>query len=209
MDDDVFMLEVVSKLLRLTKRYEVVGECGDAASAIRDCPNLNPDLVLLDINLPDSSGIASVPQLAHLCPRIRVLLCTGQASDERIMEALRSGAHGFVEKTGKWNELVTAIDRVAAGEHYFCPRSTAALAHHSRNITKNVTGDALKLSLLSSREVDVLHRVSRGESSKEIADHFKISRGTVDVYRSRLMRKLGVKNIAELVAFVFRSGFLK
>jgi DNA-binding NarL/FixJ family response regulator len=205
-DDDEFMLEVVAKLLRHDRRYEVIGEARDAADAISHCKEHRPDIILLDINLPGISGIDAVPDLKRLCSHTRILLCTAFATDDRIIAALRSGAHGFIEKTGHWSDLLAAIDHVAAGEQYFCAKSSAALVHFSQSPAKSTAADLV--GSLSAREKEVLRLVSRGESSKTIAAALGISIGTVDVHRANLMKKLGVKNVAGLVAFAFQANLL-
>jgi DNA-binding NarL/FixJ family response regulator len=207
-DDHRFMREVISAMLaRQEGRYKVVAEKGDAATAIEACKELAPDLLILDINLPDLSGIEAVPQIRKLAPNTRILLCTAYVSDERVVGALRSGAHGFVEKTNTWDEFVEAIDRVSRGEHYFSSRTPTELSDVSGRQRKDVA--LAKSAGLSAREREVLTLVARGHSSKEAADKLGISVGTIDVHRANLMKKLGIKNVAGLVAFAFHTGLMK
>src|SRR4051812_33458768 len=133
-DDHRFFREVVSDMLgrQTGGRYNVVGQCGDVKGALAACQEFKPDLLILDINLPDQSGIEAVPAVKKASPRTRILLCTADVTDDRILDALRSGTHGFVEKTNTWDSFVEAIQRVAAGEHFFCARSSAALSHFSQ-----------------------------------------------------------------------------
>lgn len=119
-DDHRFMRELISAMLaRQSGRYRVVAERGNAITAIEACKELKPDLLILDINLPDLSGIDAVPQIKQHTPQTRILLCTAFVTDDRVVDALRSGADGFVEKTNTWNDFIEAIDRVSKGEHYF------------------------------------------------------------------------------------------
>ena len=128
-DDHRFMRELISAMLaRQEGRYKVVAEKGDAATAIAACKELAPDLLILDINLPDVSGIDAVPQIRKHAPRTRILLCTAFVTDDRVVEALRSGADGFVEKTNTWDDFIEAVQRVSGGEHFFRSQSTPALA---------------------------------------------------------------------------------
>ncbi len=206
-DDDLFMLEVITRLLRHDgASFEVVAAATDVEGGLVACRQYDPDIVLLDINLPGESGIEGVPRFKESCPKSRILLCTAEATDERIMDALRSGADGFIEKTNKWTELTDAIERVARGEHYFCPRSSAALSHFSQNGTPGSLQRQMKS--LTGREKEVLELVSRGNSSKEIAATLRVSVGTVDVHRSNVMKKLGIRNVAGLVAFSFQAGLI-
>lgn len=207
-DDDRFMREVIGRLLRQQPaRYDVVAEVGSVQAATEACGTHHADLMLLDINLPDGSGIAAVPELRQSCPDMRILLCTCDVTDERVVEALRSGAHGFVEKTNTWQDFITAIERVAAGDHYFCSRSMTALARFSQPPDKRTSAD--QLGSLSAREKEVLRLVSRGGSSKEVACALGIRVGTVDVHRANLMKKLGVRNVAGLVALAFQANLIQ
>lgn len=205
-DDDKFMLDVMSRLLRRDPRYAVVAEAHDAKSCLTHCATHRADLIVLDINLPGRSGIEIVAELKSSCPASRILLCTADATDSRIVEALRSGAHGFVEKTGNWNDLIEAIERVAGGEHYLCARSTAALAFHSQQRT--APNAATYLSRLTMREREVLKLVASGKSSKDAATALGVSVGTINVHRANLMKKLGASNTATVVAFAFNAGLM-
>lgn len=206
-DDDRFMLEVVSRLLHHDgEKYEVVAAATDVPTGVSACQQHRPDVVLLDINLPGESGIDGVSKFKNVSPRSRILLCTAEATDERIMAALRSGADGFLEKTNRWDDLTNGLQRVASGEHYFCPRSTAALVHFSQAGTRN--SRQLQLKSLTDRETEVLQLVSRGHSSKEAASDLGVSVGTIDVHRANIMKKLAIKNVAGLVAFAFQTGLI-
>src|SRR4051812_1663249 len=189
-DDHVFMRELIARMLGRQKgRYKVVSECGDVKSALSACEEFKPDLLILDINLPDQSGIDAVPAFKKISPFTRILLCTAFVTDERILEALRSGTHGFVEKTNSWDSFLEAVARVAAGEHFFCARSSAALAHFSQLPPK---GASPRAATLSPRQKEILTLVAHGDSSKEVAQKLGISVGTIDVHRANLMKKLRV-----------------
>lgn len=104
-DDHIFMRDLMARTLaRQRARYEVLATVGTAAEAIAACEQFKPDLLVLDINLPDQNGIDALPKLKRVAPRTRVLLCTGFPTDDRIADLARSGAHGFVEKTNTWDE---------------------------------------------------------------------------------------------------------
>ncbi len=207
-DNDHFLLEVISRLLsQQASACTVVAQADGVVSGLAACKLHQPDLVLLDINLPDGNGIESVRFFKTASPATRILLCTADATDDRIVDALRSGAHGFIEKTTTWADFTDAIDHVAAGEFYFCARSTAALALVSAGGSADLGRQ--RLASLSGRETEVLQLVSRGESSKHAAAKLGVSTRTVDVHRSNLMKKLGVNNIAGLVAFAFQMGLMR
>ena len=206
-DDHTFMRELISSTLdRQSASYSVVASVGTAAAAIAQCEQLTPDLLILDINLPDQSGIEAVPAIRRVSPQTHVLLCTAFASEDRILDSLRVGAKGFVEKTNTWDEFLVAVDRVGRGEQYFSSKSAgvtppppaAARAQPSENAR----------SLLSRREQQVIELIAHGNTSKEIASKLFISSATVETHRTNVMSKLGVRNVAALVLYAFQNGLV-
>lgn len=207
-DDHRFMRELISAMLaRQEGRYTVVAEKSDAATAIAACKEHAPDLLILDINLPDMSGIEAVPQIAKHAPRTRILLCTAFVTDERVVEALRCGAHGFVEKTNSWDDFIEAVQRVSRGEHFFRSQSSPALTDTDGAETKGAP--TLPAARLSPREKEILILIAEGDSSKDIAAKLHIGVGTVETHRASLLSKLKVRNVAGLVAYAFRSGLIR
>jgi DNA-binding NarL/FixJ family response regulator len=207
-DDHRFMREMISRMLsRQPERYTVVAEAPDATTAIAACDQHAPDLVILDINLPDMSGIDAVPMIRKASPMTRILLCTALVSDERVIDALRSGAHGFVEKTNSWDDFADAVERVRRGEHFF--RSTTSGAPPERCQTGKTNTRRVAQVPLSPREREVLTLIAQGQTSKEIASELGVSFGTVDTHRTNLMRKLKIRNVAGLVVYAFRAGLIE
>lgn len=199
-DDHRFMRDVISAMLaRQEGRYKVVAEKGDAETAIEACREYSPDLVVLDINLPGASGIDAVPEIRRIAPKTRILLCTAFVDDDRVIEALRSGADGFVEKTNTWEDFIEAVQRVSRGEHFF--RSQGNPTPPGRN-GEPAGAPPIRLS---PREKQVLTLIARGDSSKEIATKLHIGVGTVETHRTNMMAKLNVRNVAGLVSYAFRS----
>jgi DNA-binding NarL/FixJ family response regulator len=207
-DDQRFVRELICGMLSRNKhRYNILAEGSDARTALALCKQLKPDLLILDINLPDQSGVDAVPALKRASPRTRILLCTAYASDDRVLDALRSGAHGFVEKTNTWDEFIHAIDCVGGGEHFFYSRNSGALSDVlSAGRTELAPASTVALS---AREKEVLKLIAHGSTNKEIAQKLGISVGTVDSHRVNLMTKLRIRNVAGLVVFAFRSGLIR
>jgi DNA-binding NarL/FixJ family response regulator len=204
-DDHVFMRELISTTLsRQSARYLVLASVGTGAAAIAACEEFRPDLLILDINLPDKNGIEAVPEIKRVSPRTHVLLCTAHPTEDRIVDSLRVGARGFVEKTNSWDDFLVAVDRVARGDQYFSSKSSGVLPLKIASAPESSNPTAR--SLLSPREQEVLRLIAQGCTSKEIAGKLFISVATVETHRTNLMTKLGVRNVASLVLYAFQNG---
>ena len=176
-----------------------VGEAATAAQAVSKARALQPDLVLLDLLLPGTSGHEAIPELAKVSPRSRVLVVSSQAAPSSVRQALSAGAAGYVPKRASDQELVAAIRQVAAGEGYVDPDLGAKL----------VVPDRLAaLEPLSERERDILQLLALGYTNQEIGRKRFISVRTVDTHRGHIMRKLGLETRAELVLFALANGLL-
>jgi DNA-binding NarL/FixJ family response regulator len=196
------MRELISaRLARPGDDYDVVGQAADAAAAIRACRKLKPNVLILDVNLPDRSGIEAVPQLKAASPATRILLCTAYVSADCAAKARKSGANGFVEKTNTWADFIEAVDRVSRGQQYFVSHDTAD--------PEMSEGGSTVADMLTAREKEILKLIADSGSSKEIASRLGISVATVEKHRTNLMTKLGVRNVAGLVSFAFHNGVLE
>ena len=185
--------------LELEQDITPVGEAATAAQAVSKARTLQPDLVLLDLLLPGTSGHEAIPELAKVSPRSRVLVVSSQAAPSSVRQALSAGAAGYVPKRASDQELVAAIRQVAAGEGYVDPDLGAKL----------VVPDRLAaLEPLSERERDILQLLALGYTNQEIGRKRFISVRTVDTHRGHIMRKLGLETRAELVLFALANGLL-
>ncbi len=206
-DDHAFMRDLmVRTLARQGGRYAVLAAVGTAAEAIAACGKFKPDLLILDINLPDQSGIDALPELRRVTPATRVLLCTGFPTDDRISDLAGTGAQGFVEKTNTWDEFLQAVERVSHGEYYFCSHNVGIVSESGRGQKTEPTSLAQHLT---AREKEIITLIAQGFTSKEIAAKLYISVPTVETHRTNLMTKLGVRNVAGLVSYAFRAGLVK
>ena len=176
-----------------------VGEAATAAQAVSKARALQPDLVLLDLLLPGTSGHEAIPELAKVSPRSRVLVVSSQAAPSSVRQALSAGAAGYVPKRASDEELVAAIRQVAAGEGYVDPDLGAKLVVPDRSAA---------LEPLSERERDILQLLALGYTNQEIGRKRFISVRTVDTHRAHIMRKLGLETRAELVLFALANGLL-
>jgi two-component system, NarL family, invasion response regulator UvrY len=201
-DDHALMREGLRTLLR-AQGLETVGEAGDAPSALLALRHLQVDVVLLDIGLVGRSGLDLLSSLMQRGLPMRVVLLTMSAQPRHLALGLRLGALGYVLKGSPSAVLVKAIESVHNGQRYIDPALEAVvqdIEFSSRYVDP--------LEALSMREREVLEMVVRGSTSTDIAEHLHLSAKTVDTYRSRVMRKLGVSSLPGLVTLAVREGLL-
>src|SRR5215218_501983 len=198
-DDHALFRAGLRSRLELEQDITPVGEAATAEEAVNRARSLQPDLVLLDLLLPGTSGHEAIPELAKVSPRSRVLVVSSQAAPSSVREALSAGAAGYVPKRASDEELVAAIRHVAAGEGYVDPDLGAKLVVPDRSAA---------LEPLSERERDILQLLALGYTNQEIGRKRYISVRTVDTHRAHIMRKLGLETRAELVLFALANGLI-
>jgi two-component system, NarL family, response regulator NreC len=198
-DDHALFRAGLRSRLELEQDITSVGEAATAEEAVSKVRSLQPDLVLLDLLLPGTSGPDAIPKLAEVSPRSRVLVVSSQAAPSSVRQALSAGAAGYVPKRASDQELVAAIRQVAAGERYVDPDLGAKLVVPDRSAA---------LEPLTERERDILQLLALGYTNQEIGRKRYISVRTVDTHRAHIMRKLGLETRAELVLFALANGLL-
>jgi DNA-binding NarL/FixJ family response regulator len=198
-DDHALFRAGLRSRLELEHDITSVGEAAAAEEAVSKARSLQPDLVLLDLLLPGTSGQDAIPKLAEVSPRSRVLVVSSQAAPSSVRQALSAGAAGYVPKRASDQELVAAIRQVAAGERYVDPDLGAKLVVPDRSAA---------LEPLTERERDILQLLALGYTNQEIGRKRYISVRTVDTHRAHIMRKLGLETRAELVLFALANGLL-
>jgi DNA-binding NarL/FixJ family response regulator len=198
-DDHALFRAGLRSRLELEHDITPVGEVATAEEAVNKAHSLQPDLVLLDLLLPGTSGHEAIPKLTKVSPRSRVLVVSSQAAPSSVRQALAAGAAGYVPKRASDQELVAAIRQVAAGEGYVDPDLGAKLVVPDR---------AAALEPLSERERDILQLLALGYTNQEIGRKRYISVRTVDTHRAHIMRKLRLETRAELVLFALANGLI-
>lgn len=184
--------------------HEVVGEGSQPAQVIAELVGLNPDIVLLDLNLGDRSGFEILEQMQSRRLPVRAIVLTMYARPGHVARALRSGASGYVLKGSPASEVLAAVAAVAQGRRHLGPE-VAELAAASLGAADD---EAAAMASLSARELQVIALVVRGHFSAAIAETLHLSPKTVESYRSRLMAKLGVSDVPALVRLAIRTGLL-
>ena len=199
-DDHAVVREGLKMLLQAVG-VSVVGEAADGREAVRQAQKLRPDVVIMDIAMRELNGIEAVRLLRDQCPATRVVMLSMHSNSEHVFRALEAGAVGFVLKESAGAEVAVAVRAAHAGRRYFSRAiATLWLTAQSR------AGRASPLDSLSARERQVLQPVVEGRSSAEIAATVHLSPKTVETYRGRLMKKLGVSNVTDLVKFAIEHG---
>lgn len=203
-DDHRLVRELLRDLLQKEPDIAVVGEASSGRELMEQVGALSPDLVVLDIGMPDMNGIDAMTELAAHHAGVKVV-CLSRYSDRRYVRAmLKAGAAGYIVKSAAGTELLRAIRAAAAGQCYLCPEAAAAVIGE----VKASGGAPGGLGSLGRRERQVLQLLAEGNRSSSIADRLSISVATVDTHRRNIMRKLNLHTVAELTKFAIREGIV-
>jgi two-component system, NarL family, response regulator NreC len=201
-DDHAVVRQGFRMILGAQSDLEIVGEAGNGREAVELAAELKPDVVVMDVTMPELNGIEATRRVTAENPHIRVVALSMHKDSVYVREILRAGARGYLLKESVADDLVAAVRAVAAGEGYLSPAiSNAVLDDYRRHVTDPI-------DLLSSREREVLQMLAEGKTNKEIAGTLNLSVYTVDAHRGRIMEKLNVHSINELVRFAVRNGLI-
>jgi two-component system response regulator NreC len=189
-------------LLSAQPDLEVVGEACNGREAVQQAAELRPDVIVMDVTMPELNGIEATRRVAIEVPRARVLALSMHKDAVYVREILRAGARGYLLKDSGEADLISAVRSVARGEAYLSPGiADAVLSDYRKHVTDPI-------DLLSSREREVLQMIAEGKTNKEIANALKLSVYTVEAHRGRIMEKLNLHSAGELVRFALRNGLI-
>jgi DNA-binding NarL/FixJ family response regulator len=208
-DDQAVVRGGLRLILESQDDIEVVGEAGDGASALELVRELGPDVVLMDIRMPEMDGIEATRRMAVAGLDARVLVLTTYGLDEYVYEALKAGAAGFLIKTDSPERLVEAVRVVAAGESLLAPEVTRRLIDRFLAGARPGGAPPPELEELTSRELEVLKLVARGFSNAEIAATLFVSDGTVKTHVSSILSKLGLRDRVQAVVFAYECSLVE
>jgi two-component system, NarL family, response regulator NreC len=201
-DDHAVVRQGFKMILGAQSDMEIVGEAGNGREAVELAENLKPDIVVMDVAMPELNGIEATRRLSTSSPHTRVVALSMHKDNVYVREILRAGARGYLLKDSVAADVVNAIRAVARGESYLSPAvSNAVLDDYRKHVTNPI-------DLLSSREREVLQMLAEGKTNKEIAVVLNLSVYTVDAHRGRIMEKLNLHSINELVRFAVRNGLI-
>ena len=207
-DDHAVLRAGLSALLNAECDMTVVGEAGNGAECLQVVAEAHPDVILLDLNMPQMSGLDVLPKLRQLVPESRILVLTMHDDGSYLRQVLAAGGAGYVLKQAADSELLTAIRTVYHGGTFLHPAHTQALLQPAQP-TSTEPEDDTAVALLSDRELEVLKLLALGHSNKEIAEMLYLSVKTVETYKARVMEKLELKTRSALVRFALKHDLLR
>ncbi len=201
-DDHRIIRDGLRSLLSTMPGMEVVGEAENGRQALRIARKHNPDLVIMDISMPDLNGIEATRQILAESPGTKVLALSMHSDRQFVIQMFRAGVSGYLLKNGAFEELVLAIDTVRKNETYLSPKIASVLVKDLLETTEDNSAS----SVLTPREREVLQLIAEGRSTKEIASDLNVSVKTVETHRRQIMDKLELRSVAELTKFALREG---
>ncbi len=204
-EDHTLVREGIRSLLDSFKDVEVVGEAANGRDALRKTRQLAPEVVLMDISMPELNGMEATARLAKSCPDSKVLMLSMHNDEEYVAQSLRAGARGYLVKESATRELEHAIQVLARGEVYFS--NSISVNAVERLMADNSSGSAL--AQLTSRQREILQLIAEGCRTREIAERLSLSIKTVETHRTHLMERLGIWDVPGLVKFAIKAGLIQ
>ena len=206
-DDHAVVREGLKALVNAQPDMEVIGEAADGWTAWEQAKECQPDIVVMDLSMPQLNGAQATERLKQACPQVKVLALTVHEDKGYVHQLLQAGASGYVLKLAATEELIHAIRVVAAGGVYLDPSMARKIV--ANYMHKPALGEAVQRSQLSERETEVLCLIAKGYTNKEVAAHLDLSVKTVETYKTRLLKKLDLRSRADIVRYALRQGWLQ
>lgn len=204
-DDHAVVRDGLRFLLEAQTDIKVIGDAANGRDAVHQVARLCPDVVIVDIAMPDLNGIEATRQICQVCPSAQIIILSMHSTTEHIFQALQAGARGYLLKESAGIEVVNAVRQVHAGHRYLSQKISEKVIDDYVCQRKAAEAEG-PLARLSPREREILQLVVEGKSSAEIAGILSLSPKTVETYRSRLMQKLGISDLPGLVKFAIQHG---
>jgi DNA-binding NarL/FixJ family response regulator len=208
-DDHPLFREGIKSIIERNARYEVAGEAGTAEQGLQMARELKPDLILVDLSLPDKSGIDLIRDLFHFLPNIRIMVVSMHSKIDYIVKAFQSGATGYLVKDSASEMLLQGIDHVLKGDYFMDPSVSHQVVKKLAAVpAKNTVANTSGYDALTLREQEVLVMLAEGLTSKQVADKLFISTKTAENHRSSIMRKLEIHSAIDLARYAARLGLI-
>ena len=207
-DDHAILRAGLKMMLNAQPDMEVIGEAHDGRQALHEALRLHPDVILMDITMPDMNGIEATRQVKKQLPDVKVLILTMHENDEYVFQALRAGASGYLLKEAADTDLINALHVIQSGNFYLSPTAQSVMVgDYLQRVHAGEEKDSY--SSLTEREREILKLVAEGFTNNQIAERLVISPKTVDTHRTHIMDKLNLHSRAELVKYAMRRGLLE
>lgn len=205
-DDHKLFRDGLRTLLEKQAGVSVVGEAGDGLQCVQSCRDLKPDVILMDISMPQLNGIEATRRILQEMPKTRVIMLSMHSDRRFVIETLKTGAMGYLLKDSAFEELVSVLGAVMDGRIYLSREITDIVVKDYVELAQSSDGDSTVFSVLSAREREVLQLLAEGRTTKEIADKLHVSGKTIETHRKQIMQKLDLHSIAELTKYAIREG---
>ncbi len=206
-DDHKLMRSGLRVLLEQQGDLSVVGEVSDGREAVALADSLKPEVLVMDIGMPNLNGIEAAAQITHTHPEIAIVMLSMHSDESYVLRALKAGAKGYLLKDSAETDLLRAVHAVAEGKSFFSPAvSKVLLDDYVRKLKRSGTEDPY--DLLTPREREVLQLVAEGKSNKDVAQILNLSVYTVETHRSNIMEKLNLRGVPELILYAVRKGII-
>jgi two-component system response regulator NreC len=206
-DDHTLVREGLRKILEAQPGWHVVGEAADGREAVRLTLDRKPDIAILDLAMPQLSGVDAIQQIGRRLPSVRILVLSMHADEVYVTRALKAGAHGYLLKDSAGTDLLRAVTALIQHKSFFSPAvSRVMLDDYVRQLAERGITD--RYDTLSEREREVFQLIAEGRANKEIAEILHLSPSTVETHRARIMDKLDVHSAVEIVLYAVRKGVI-
>jgi DNA-binding NarL/FixJ family response regulator len=207
-DDHELIRTGTRALIETNEHWEVCGEATNGREAVELAEKLKPDLVVLDISMPELNGLEATRQIKRLLPETEVLILTGSTTEQLVHDVFASGARSYIYKTDAGAQLTNAIETVSRHKPFFTSKVSEILFDRFMRSDKSKK-QAHPGEPLTSREREIVQLLAEGKTNKEVADYFGISVKTAETHRAAIMRKLRLESVAHLVRYAIRNGFIE
>ena len=209
-DDHEVVRRGLSVILRAKPDWEICGEASNGREAVEKALKLTPDIVILDVGMPNLNGLEATRQIVKANPEIRILILTLHDSDTLVQEVLNAGARGFLLKSDAARDLVTAVEALRNNKTYFTPKVASMVLEgclHRKG--SNNANEASSRAKLTPREREIVQLLAEGKSSREVAGALGLSVKTAETHRANIMRKLNLHSVSDLVLYAVRNNIVQ
>ena len=203
-DDHKIFRDGLRSLFDNRPDMDVIAEAENGRTAVQMAKKLNPDVVIMDISMPDLNGIEATSRIVDQAPNVKIIALSAYSSSRFVVEILKSGASGYLLKDSAFEELLNAIDIVVANQKYLSPKITGSILNNY--VLHNSTNSSSAFSILTARERETLQLVVEGKNTKQIASILHVSTKSIEMYRRNIMKKLDLHSIAELTRYAIKEG---